>query len=175
MTRQQENTRFEEKEFLISFSDLTGYNKLAQALEDKETFRLLSGYHRIVSSEVEKAGGILVKFIGDAAMIAFTAEKTDEGIKTLLVLKQKADSYFEKKDIKHCRLMVKAHYGLMISAISNNRMDFFGKNVNAAATLKTNGFAITPQVFRKLSPATRKLFKKHTPQVTYIPVTERHI
>jgi hypothetical protein len=34
--------------------------------------------------------------------------------------------------------------------------------------------ALSPQAFRKLEPETRKLFKKHTPPVTYIPVEERH-
>ncbi len=173
MSNHRENIRFEEKEILISFSDLTGYNKLSQALEDKETFALLSGYYGIVSNEVEKAGGILVKFIGDAAMIAFPAEKTDEGIKTLRALKQKVDAYFVEQDIKQCRLMVKAHYGTAVSTIINGRVDFFGKNINAAAALKTNGFAVTPQVFRKLSPAVRKFFKKQTPPVTYIPVEEK--
>lgn len=174
MTNQKENTHFEEKEFLISFSDLTGYNKLAQALEDRETFALLFAYYGIVSDEVKKAGGILLKFIGDAAMIAFPAEKADIGINTLLTIKKKVDDFFEKKDLKHCKLMVKAHIGTVVSAEVDNRLDLFGKNVNIAATLKTNGFAITPQVFRKLSTATRKYFKKHTPQVTYIPIEERH-
>jgi hypothetical protein len=40
--------------------------------------------------------------------------------------------------------------------------------------LKTQGFAITPEVFRKLTPETRKLFKKHTPPVTYIPIGHPH-
>jgi hypothetical protein len=46
--------------------------------------------------------------------------------------------------------------------------------VNIAATLKSNDLAITPQLFRRLNPDTRKLFKKHTPPITYIPVNESH-
>ena len=37
-----------------------------------------------------------------------------------------------------------------------------------------NGFTLTPQAFRQLNPDTRKLFKKHTPPVTYIPLEELH-
>lgn len=61
-----------------------------------------------------------------------------------------------------------------IGTRNDKRLDVFGETVNIAAMLKANGIAITPQVFRKLEPETRKLFKKHTPPVTYIPVEERH-
>ena len=54
------------------------------------------------------------------------------------------------------------------------RSDLFGNTVNTAALTKSNGMAITPQVFRKLDKETRALLKKHTPAVTYIGVGERH-
>jgi hypothetical protein len=46
--------------------------------------------------------------------------------------------------------------------------------VLTAAVLKSNRFAITSQVFRKLGPETRKIFKQYTPPVVYIPTEERH-
>jgi hypothetical protein len=42
--------------------------------------------------------------------------------------------------------------------------------VNTAATLESRNFALSAQAFRKLGPAARKAFRKHTPPVTYIPV-----
>ena len=46
--------------------------------------------------------------------------------------------------------------------------------VLTAAVLKSNGFAITPQVFRKLGPEMQKIRREHTPPVVYIPTEERH-
>ena len=46
--------------------------------------------------------------------------------------------------------------------------------VLTAAVLKSNGFTITPQIFRKLGPETRKICRKHTTPVVYIPTEERH-
>ena len=52
--------------------------------------------------------------------------------------------------------------------------DVYGSTVNFGAVLPSTGFAMTPQVFRKLEPETRQLFKKHTPPMTYIPVEAPH-
>jgi hypothetical protein len=57
---------------------------------------------------------------------------------------------------------------------AEKRFDIFGEMVNTAALLPSHGFAITPSLFRYLGPSTRKLFKKPTPPVTYMPVEERH-
>jgi hypothetical protein len=45
---------------------------------------------------------------------------------------------------------------------------------NIAATLPSNGYAISVETFRQIKPETRKLFKKHTPPITYIGVDEKH-
>lgn len=174
MSSRRKNFLIKEKKMLVSFSDLTGYNKLSQSLEDKETFILLAGFYGIVRKELENTEGILVKFIGDAAMIVFPGEKAGEGVNTLRALKEKVDKFFLKNGLSRCKLAVRAHYGDVICAMVDNRQDFFGNNVNIAASLKTSGFTITPQVFRKLAPGTRKFFKKHAPQITYIPVEESY-
>ena len=38
------------------------------------------------------------------------------------------------------------------------------------AKIEAGHLAITPALFRKLSPAARQLFKKHTPPISYIDV-----
>ncbi len=77
-----------------------------------------------------------------------------------------------------CRHIIKAHVGPVYCGQVGTRMekhfDVFGETVMTAALLPSHGLAITPQLFRQMGPSTRKLFKKHTPPVTYIPVEERH-
>jgi hypothetical protein len=62
----------------------------------------------------------------------------------------------------------------MLGTKNDKHYDVIGNNVNITASLKSNGFAITVQTFRKLNKETRKLFKKHTPPIIYIPVEEKH-
>jgi len=74
--------------------------------------------------------------------------------------------------------IIKDHFGSAGAARrgtrTDKRFDVFGVTVNTAAELRPSGFAMTPQVFRKLDPESRRAFKKHTPPITYIPVDERH-
>lgn len=62
-----------------------------------------------------------------------------------------------------------------IGTRSRKGFDIFGETVNTAATLRFHGFAMTPQVFRKLNALSRKLLKKHTPLVSYIDIRNPHV
>lgn len=77
-----------------------------------------------------------------------------------------------------CRQIIKAHVGAVVSGALGTRtakgFDVIGETVNTAATLPSHGLALTAELFRKLSPGTRKRFKKHTPPVRYIPLEESH-
>ena len=101
----------------------------------------------------------------------------NRGVLALRELKDAGDAWLDSRKVS-CRHVIKAHFGPVFGGMVGTRrvkqFDFFGETVNIAATLRSNGFAITPQVFRKLDPDTRKQFKKHTPPITYIPVGESH-
>ncbi|MFT5090487.1 MAG: class 3 adenylate cyclase [Planctomycetota bacterium] len=126
---------------------------------------------------IERAGGVIVKFIGDAALVVFSEESVDAGVVALLELREEGDAWLSERGL-HSQHIVKAHFGPVtcgpIGTRDDKRFDVFGETVNIAATLHSNGLACTPQLFRKLAADTRKYFKKHTPPITYIPLQERH-
>jgi class 3 adenylate cyclase len=115
--------------------------------------------------------------IGDGALIVFDAVQSDRGVEALLDLKLQVDRYFEARAWE-CRAIIKAHVGAVIAGPygppEDRRFDVIGKTVNAAAMLDTAGVALSVEAFRKLSPATRRRFKKHTWPVTYIRVEDPH-
>ncbi len=170
-------TQVNEQEMLIAFFDLTGFVRISQKLPAREVFLLMSNFYELVGDIAESAGGIVVKFIGDAGLIAFPATKIDEGVIALHDLKEKGDSWLLKNGFSS-KNIIKAHFGSVvcgpIGTKSEKRFDVFGQTVNTAAMLKSNGLSLSQQVFRKLKPNTRKLFKKHTPPITYIPLNEIH-
>jgi len=163
--------------FLVAFFDLAGFSRFAQSRSDQEVFAVLSEYYELIGDIVEGAGGRVVKFMGDAGLIIFPEDRVDDGVLALRELQGRGDRWLVERD-SPCRQIIKIHFGEMVcgevGTRGEKRFDVFGMAVNTAALLKSNGFAMTSQTFRKLAPDTRKLFKKHTLPITYIPVEESH-
>ena len=163
--------------FLIAFCDLTGFGKLSRRNDDAAVFAFLSGLYELIGEVIESAGGRVIKFIADTALVVFEEAGVDAGVRALKELKSRVDTYTRKNGFDST-LVVKAHFGSavcgMLGTKSGKLYDIIGNAVNIAAALESHGFAISVEVFRKLKPETRKLFKKHTPPVTYIDIEERH-
>jgi class 3 adenylate cyclase len=162
---------------LVAFIDLTGFAAQSARIGDEELAAVTDGYYQLVAQRVSAAGGRTVKFIGDAALVVFGDDHVDAGVDALLDIKAEGDRYFETAGWE-CRLTVKAHFGGVIAgpygARGEERFDVLGKNVNTAAMLDSTGVALSAEAFRKLSPAMRRRFKKHTWPVTYIRVEDPH-
>lgn len=61
-------------EAAILFSDLRGFTTLSNAMDSKELITTLNDYFEIVGAALEKHGGQILKFIGDALLVVFTLE-----------------------------------------------------------------------------------------------------
>ena len=60
--------RQERKVISVLFCDLVGYTATAQAADPEDVSRMLAAYHGLVRVEIERFGGAVEKFIGDAAV-----------------------------------------------------------------------------------------------------------
>lgn len=162
-----------ELEVLVGFFDLTGFMRLAQKPEPVELLQLMAGYFEFSQNIIETGGGWLVKTIGDAGLVAFPAEHADDGVHTMLRLKEQGDAWLAARGLRS-EAVVKLHVGTVACGMVAGRRDIYGHAINLVAVMDSTGFAMSAQAFRKLSPATRKLFKKHTPPVSYIPIEAAH-
>lgn len=166
-----------EVEALVAFTDLTLFSRYGSGVSGPELFKTLSDYYELIGDIVAGSGGRVVKFIGDTAFIIHPAEVADRGVRGLLELQERGDAFWEGRGAP-CRHYIRVHCGTVtcgpIGTREEKHFDLFGATVNTAATVQSRGFAMTPQAFRKLEPETRKLFKKHTPPITYISVQEQH-
>ncbi len=63
----------EEREVTILFADLRGFTTMSEQLKAPELVALLNRYLDRMSAEIERQGGIVDKFIGDAIMALFGA------------------------------------------------------------------------------------------------------
>lgn len=166
-----------ELEALVAFFDLTAFVKFSKDFSPQEIFGILSEFYEFTGEIIESAGGDIIKFIGDAGLVIFPDHKVDEGVIALKKLKDEGDAWLAGRKIAS-KNIIKIHYGPVIcgplGTRTDKRFDIIGLTVNTAALLRSNGFAMSAQVFRKLSSETRERFKKHTPPITYIPVEESH-
>ncbi len=63
----------EEREVTILFADLRGFTTMSESLPPGELLSLLNRYLDRMSAEIERHGGVIDKFIGDAIMALFGA------------------------------------------------------------------------------------------------------
>jgi class 3 adenylate cyclase len=162
---------------LVAFVDIAGYALQSTRVADDEIADVIDGYYQLLAEHVSAAGGRVVKYIGDGALLAFDAADSDHGVAALLDLKLLVDRYLERHGWD-CRTTIKVHVGPVIAGPfgppDDRRFDLIGKAVNTAAMLDASGVALSVEAFRTLSPATRQRFKKHTWPVTYIRVEDPH-
>jgi class 3 adenylate cyclase len=70
--------REERKVVTVLFCDLVGFTARAERLDPEEVRAVLAPYHARVRSELERHGGTVEKFIGDAVMALFGAPTSHE-------------------------------------------------------------------------------------------------
>jgi class 3 adenylate cyclase len=70
--------RRERKVVTVVFCDLVGFTAQAESLDPEDVAAILRPYHERVRSELERHGGTVEKFIGDAVMALFGAPTAHE-------------------------------------------------------------------------------------------------
>ncbi len=158
---------------LIAFVDLTRYSAMTRRLADPDIAEVIDAYYGKVTAAVTTAGGRVVKFMGDEALLVFPADAADAGVSALLDLKPEIDSWMASLGWE-CQLTMRAHVGEVIAGDFGGRFDVIGAEVNTAAMLDHTGLALSVAAFRALSPELRKRFKKHTAPITYIRTEDPH-
>lgn len=156
-----------EQPLVVAFLDLKGYAAQAARVSDAELAEHIDGYYSRIAQRVTAAGGYVIKFIGDGALIVFHREAADIAVDSLLALKAELDDWLAEVGWD-CRLTIKVHVGDVIVGPFNGRLDVIGREVNAAAMLDSTGVALSVPAFRALGAELRTRFRKHSPPVTYI-------
>jgi adenylate cyclase len=162
----------EDRDLLVAFSDLTDFARASAEMTSARVFRMMDLYFELVGGLVEEAGGTVVKFIGDAFLAVFPANRADAGVRALERLREEGDRWFEERNLP-CRHRIRAHFGPVTCGPAGTKsrkpFDVFGQTVNVAARRPMNGLEITDAAHQRLSAATKKLFRKQAPAALYVP------
>src|SRR5437667_5694855 len=71
-------TRKERKVVTCLFADLVGFTARAESLDPEDVEAVLRPYHERVRAELERHGGTVEKFAGDAVLALFGAPRAHE-------------------------------------------------------------------------------------------------
>jgi adenylate cyclase len=69
----------EVREVTVLFSDLRGYSTISETLSPTATVEFLNEYLSVMNAEIDKAGGCIIEFLGDAILAVFGAPNELEG------------------------------------------------------------------------------------------------
>ena len=90
------SARRERKVVTVLFADLVGFTSRAESLDPEDVEAILGPYHERLRSELERFGGTVEKFIGDAIMALFGAplaheDDPERAVRAALAIRDWAD------------------------------------------------------------------------------------
>jgi adenylate cyclase len=155
---------------LVAMCDCSRYRQASKGRSSAELFADLNDFYLLTEDAIQAAGGLVVKFMGDAALVVFPEELADQGTMALLDLKANVDRWIQHRAIGH-DLFVNVHFGEVTLGRMGRvgTLDVIGETVVIAAKLGSRGFGLSQQAFRQLTPEHRQQFHKFTPPVMYLP------
>lgn len=163
-------------EMLVAVYETHWLTQYAEAGSLDQVWEIMSGLFALTGTIVAQAGGRQIKTLGDNGLAVFPIDTADTATRALLDLKTQAEDWLAQRGYRS-RIHLKADIGPVaigrIGTPGEEILDVFGRPVATAFTMPSTGIAITAPLFRQLDEETRKLFRKHTPPVTYIGVEDR--
>ena len=155
---------------LVALCDCSRFMQATRGRSSADLFADLNDFYLLTDDAIQAAGGLVVKFMGDAALVIFPEELADQGIMALLDLKSQVDHWLQDRLIGNS-LHVNVHFGeITLGRMGRTgALDVIGETVAIAATLGSRSFGLSQQAFRQLTPEHRQRFHRFTPPVLYLP------
>jgi class 3 adenylate cyclase len=142
------------------FTDLKGSTQLYDTVGDGNAYFLVRQHFDTLNKVVKARSGVIVKTIGDAIMAAF--EKPQDGVAAAIEMVEEMTA-FNKNIAQPLNLKVGLHMGRSIAVTLNDRIDYFGQNVNIAARIQTLADANEVYMSREVreAPGVGDILKAH--------------
>ncbi|MGO8998415.1 MAG: adenylate/guanylate cyclase domain-containing protein [Polyangiaceae bacterium] len=157
---------------VIAFVDLARFQIASRRVKDAALVELLEEYYGRIVDGLKPAGGRVVKFMGDGALVVFGVDRASQAARALVMLKSDVDARFAKKKFV-TPLVARVHVGEVMAGAfgpkGDKRYDVIGQAVNRTAAMRAGEvIALTPDAYAKLDAKTQKLFKQKGD--AYVPV-----
>jgi class 3 adenylate cyclase len=142
------------------FTDLKGSTQLSDTVGDGNAYFLVRQHFDTLSKVVKARSGVIVKTIGDAIMAAF--ERPQDGVAAAIEMVEEMTA-FNKNSSQPLNLKIGVHKGRSIAVTLNERIDYFGQNVNIAARVQALADANEVYLSREVmqAPGVGEIIKAH--------------
>src|SRR5690348_9552125 len=155
--------REERKVVTVLFVDLVGFTARAEKLDPEDVRAILAPYHAHVRTELERFGGTVEKFIGDAVMALFGApvaheDDPERAVRAALAIR---DAILGEGDELQLRIAITTGEALVTlgARVSEGEGMASGDVVNTAARLQSaapvNGILVDETTYRATSQVIR--------------------
>jgi class 3 adenylate cyclase len=165
-TLQADEQRDERKIVTVLFVDLVGFTARAELLDPEDVREILQAYHTRVKAEIERFGGVVEKFIGDAVMGVFGApaahgDDPERAVRAAMAVREAVSAMNEADPELDLQVRVAVNTGEAIVSLGARaeagEAMVAGDVVNTASRLQnaapTNGILVGEETYR----ATRSL------------------
>ncbi|MBC7690763.1 MAG: adenylate/guanylate cyclase domain-containing protein [Methylotenera sp.] len=135
----RQDMRIEVSTLAILFTDLKDSTAIYDEMGDAQAFGLVTQHLEVLTQCVKEHEGAVVKTAGDSVMATFT--KADRALEAALAMQAAITRFNETSAFPDRKLQIKIgiNQGPCFAVNLNDRLDFFGKNVNIAA--RAQGFS----------------------------------
>jgi class 3 adenylate cyclase len=151
------------------FTDLKGSTPLYDTVGDVNAYFLVRQHFEILNKVVRARSGIIVKTIGDAIMAAF--ERPQDAVSAGIEMVEELIR-FNRTVSQPLILKVGVHKGRSIAVTLNDRIDYFGQDVNIAARVQGlaegNDVCVSQEVME--APGVADVVKGHRVSADFVHV-----
>ena len=138
-----------EERLVVAFTQVAGFAKACRSKADDAIVQTLDRYYEIVTGAVDGAGGLVVKFIGDASLVVFLPERATDGVAALNEIRDAATRVWAEFD-SSCEVQANAAIGAVmcgpVGPGATRRFDVIGKLVNEVARMPWGRVALSEQL-----------------------------
>lgn len=164
---------FKRETSVIVMMDMTDFGQGVRDLEDEKIVAFLSAYYDEMGEVVQRHGGRLVKYLGDAVLATFPESKVLQAVQCGMEAVKVFGGFAQRRDIA-VGLSVGVHLGEVSAGTFGHasylQQDVVGRAVNLAgvACAKGEGLHITEACYTKLDPAPPQLHETGSVDVSWL-------
>jgi adenylate cyclase len=138
---------------VIAVADIARITQIAQAMSNREMFEMFSEFYELIGGIVESAGGKVVKFMGDAALVIFPGNAPGQAIAGLRRLKAEGEEWLAGYS-SDPQINLKAHIGSVVCGplgpAGEKRFDVIGAPINELFLMHSGDFVLSSELEQAL-------------------------
>ena len=155
-------TRRDETVVIVGFFDLMGYAKWGAGRPPRELLEMAIELFSRTGRAIGKAGGRLIKAIGDAGLFVFPAGDPDRAVLALMAMKGDCDAWLAESgypDVMSVKVRIGPVACGMVGPPEAERLDVYGEAVNRAAMMRGRTFTVSAGLVDLLKTESRRNFE----------------